>query len=415
MAEMNDERAVALYREEADKVHPLARFGESRVVRAFASRIMALDNRKVPLNEAEAMLTAQAAIATKLDPFPPAQELWSWVQIRRGEDGKEKRILTIMRGRDGTLKNAKKNAKNDGTHLFPPRYRLIEDEAERARRRIPKDAMAFDCKVEDYLSMTTWTSAAVALKDIGLSPSQIMERLGDAPGDGGLGILTIEEMKTLDRSQNKMTHEERCQKRAFIAALRKRWAPQEYGQEDAAASSDTDDYIIEGEWLLVEPEVKNGAELHQIAKDGAEALFGGGMEGELPEGTVAKGTPRPHPPETVRNKWKAAVVKFAGAEAEQMRGKITLRQKMAWQLRECFPGDEHQDDKAHSVIGFLTEGRTTSSKDLTGPELIATERWLDSEEPEGPGSGFVPRKESRQEAALIVTARMKELGQEPLL
>jgi len=73
MAEMNGEKAVALYREEADKVHPLARFGESRVVRAFASRIMALDNRKVPLNEAEAMLTAQAAIATKLDPFPPAQ------------------------------------------------------------------------------------------------------------------------------------------------------------------------------------------------------------------------------------------------------------------------------------------------------------------------------------------------------
>ena len=174
MAEMNGEKAVALYREEADKVHPLARFGESRVVRAFASRIMALDNRKVPLNEAEAMLTAQAAIATKLDPFPPAQELWSWVQIRRGEDGKEKRILTIMRGRDGTLKNAKKNAKNDGTHLFPPRYRLIEDEAERARRRIPKDAMAFDCKVEDYLSMTTWTSAALTLKNIPLSPPPIL-------------------------------------------------------------------------------------------------------------------------------------------------------------------------------------------------------------------------------------------------
>ena len=135
----------------------------------------------------------------------------------------------------------------------------------------------------------------------------------------------------------------------------------------------------------------------------------------IPEGTVAKGTPRPHPPETVRNKWKAAVVKFAGAEAEQMRGKITLRQKMAWQLRECFPGDEHQDDKSHSVIGYLTEDRTTSSKDLTGPELIATERWLDSSESEGPDSGFVPRKESRQEAALIVTARMKELGQGELL
>src|SRR3990167_11356462 len=88
-----------------------------------------------------------------------------------------------------------------------------------------------------------------------------------------------------------------------------------------------------------------------------------------------------------------------------MRGKITLRQKIAWQLRECFPGDEHQDDKAHSVIGHLTEGRTTSSKDLTGPELIATERWLDSSEPEGPDSGFVPRKESRQEAALVSLRR----------
>jgi hypothetical protein len=275
--------------------------------------------------------------------------------------------------------------------------------------------MAFECLIEDHLSATAWDSRAAMLKDLGLSPAEVMEKAGDPPADVGLGVLTLEEMRDFDKTgQNKMTHEERCQKRAEMAALRKRWAPQEFEPADEA-SLDTDDYIIEGEWLLEEPQVKTGEELHEAAVAGAQTLYGGGMEGEVPEGKVAKGTDRPFPPETVRHKWKAGVIQFEGADANQKRGKIDLFQYIAWQLEECFPGDERGEAKRHSVVVYLTEGRTDSTKELTGAELIATERWLDSSEPEGPGSGLKPRIESRKEAAAMVDARMKELGQGELL
>ena len=103
------EKSVALFHGEADH-HALARYAESRVVRALAARIRAIDNRKIPLNEMEATLTAQAAIGSGLNPFPPSQELWSWVTVKA-----DKRVLTVMRARDGSLKIAKENMRREST------------------------------------------------------------------------------------------------------------------------------------------------------------------------------------------------------------------------------------------------------------------------------------------------------------
>jgi hypothetical protein len=274
----NEKALVPIFRGEAEAVHPLARFGESRVVRALSDRILMTDRRKVPLSRNEAILTAQAAVAYRLDPF--MGEIWSWVNVFQG-----RRVLTIMRGRDGTLKIAKRNAEKAGTYLLSPKFELLIDESKRAALGIPDGAMAVMCYQEDKASVDDWYQRVQTLKDAGFTAAKIEATVGDIPRDEGLGILTAQEMGQLDRSGNKMTHLERVQKRAHMAALRKRFAAQEFGDEgDESASIDTDDYIIEGEWLEVPLDLDDDDERSQEEKEsssaqGSDVLFGEKEEG----------------------------------------------------------------------------------------------------------------------------------------
>ena len=269
MSEQND-RLPVLFHGPAEAVHPLARYGESRVVRVLKDRIMATDKRAIQLNEEEAILTAQAAIAYRLDPF--MGELWSWVTKR--QDGT--RVLSMMKGRDGTLKIAKQNATAQGTHLLSPRFTQIVDEAQRTTLLIPQGALAFECKQEDHLSVTTWQARYNKMVDAGAKHDQILETIGESPADYGLGVIEKEELVRLSRGSNKMTHVERCQKRAHTAALRKRWAAQEFGQLEES-SLETDDYIIEGEWLdlqFVEDDDRPQEEKESESARASEQLFG---------------------------------------------------------------------------------------------------------------------------------------------
>ncbi|MCJ7831355.1 MAG: hypothetical protein MUP86_02395, partial [Dehalococcoidia bacterium] len=249
------EKAVVLYKGDAEAVHPLARYGESRVVRIVADRLVLTDNRKNRLNREEALLTAQCAIACQLNPFPPNPELWAWVTVRA--DGK--RDLTLMRGRDGSVKIAMRNAKAQNTYLLSPRFRLVTDVSERERLHIPEGALAFYCTSEDYLSITTWQSMVTTMKDAGVSAEKLLEKAGDPPSDWGIGYVSAEEMENLEwyhdragkrikKLEVKMTHVERAQKRAYMATLRKRWAAYQE-PEEVASSLDTDAYIVEGEWM----------------------------------------------------------------------------------------------------------------------------------------------------------------------
>ena len=132
--QVNNERAVALYHGEASKLHPLATFGENKVVRALATRILAADYRQTKLNEEEGLVLAQAALVERLNPFPPNPEIWGWVSDKWNPAVNRKvRTLTIMRSRDGTLKVAKDNMKKAGTHMLPPRFTVIP-ESDKDRR-----------------------------------------------------------------------------------------------------------------------------------------------------------------------------------------------------------------------------------------------------------------------------------------
>jgi hypothetical protein len=263
------EKLPVLFAGDASDAHPLARYGENKVVRIMADRIMALDKRKEPLNKQEALLYAQAAIAYRLDPF--GGELWAWIQ--KYSDGR--RFLTIMKGRDGTLKIAKQNAERSGTYLLSPRFQMVIDEARLAQLKVPPGALVFECFQEDYESITLWQERYNKMVDAGAKHNQIVELIGDSPADYGLGILTVEEMESLDKGQNKMTHVERCQKRAHMASLRKRWAAQEFG-EIPNASTNTEDYLIEGEWLELEPPKIMGTDEEKEARasKGKDTLYG---------------------------------------------------------------------------------------------------------------------------------------------
>ncbi len=271
----SDSRLPVLFHGEAEKVNALARYGESKAIRIVADRLEATDKSKVPLTRSENLLVAQAAIATGLIPFEPNPELWKWVSIRNGQ-----RFLTIMRGRDGTIRLASEAAQHAGTYIMAPRYRQIIDEQEKAKLGIPKDAMVVEAFVEDKQTNDEYYKRFALLKDAGMNAEQIMEKIGETPNaDSGIGILTMQEMKQLEKAPggNRFPHINRVRKRAYIEALKARWAPNiNYAALTEGRSSDTEDYIIEGEWLEVEIE-DNGKSQEEKESQGAKAsehLFG---------------------------------------------------------------------------------------------------------------------------------------------
>lgn len=272
------EKAVALYHGEAK---PLAKYGESKVVRIVKDRIMALDARKEKLNDLEALTLAQCAVATRMSPFPPDNELHAWVKVSQG-----RRTLTIMRGRDGSLKRAKENMAKAGTHMESPRFRLITDKVERASLLLNETDLAYDCAVSDYLSLQAYFASWATLKDAKLTGQEILAQLGPVPADHGLGVMSADEIERLEwykddqgkkvrKQEVKYNHVERCQKRALMASLRIRWLSDE-AQPDEEILSDVDDFIIDSEWKLIEPPkvAATTEERGSRAAKGATDLFG---------------------------------------------------------------------------------------------------------------------------------------------
>lgn len=349
-----NEKAVALFHSEA---HPLARWAESKVVNVFADRIMATDGRKIPLNRDEAITTAQAALAYRLDPF--MGEITSWVTVR--QDGR--RILTVMKGRDGILKIAKANARAEGTYLENPRFFMLVEETKRARLHVEEGDLAFECFVPDKKSTDSYYERVAILKEAGFTKEEIDAKLGDPPGDWGLGIVSKDEIenrhwyhdksgKRLRKIEVKYSDVELCRKRALMAALRVRWVAQEF-PEPTSASADTDDYIIDGEWMMLEPE-KNAdpVERQRAAQRGSAALYGTEDPDPRPS--------RPYDPDMLKERAAAQVTRRGQAQVSQAQ-----RQVATIALSEACGGD---DKARHSFIKFLFD--KTSSKDLTAAEVL---------------------------------------------
>lgn len=230
-------------------LHPLQPYGPTKALREMTRRIMALDTAKGPyrLQAMEAAHLAQVAASAQLNPF--TGEIWAWVNVK----GDGTRALTIMPGRRGLLRHAHEQAKEQGTHFWPE-YDQIVDPEERADLRIPQGALAFRCRLKDHKDVETWTMAINACKEAGYTPDEIRREVGPMPFTVGIGILTKQEMATLDRkSSNKMSHVERCQKRAYMMALKQRF-DLPLGGSVGAQGETIDDYVLDSEWREVDEE-----------------------------------------------------------------------------------------------------------------------------------------------------------------
>jgi hypothetical protein len=389
-----NEKALALFHGDAGDAHPLARWGEARVVRALATRVMLTDGRKVPLNEGEAILVAQAALAYRLDPF--MGEIVAWVK----EQQSGRRILTVMKGRDGVLKIAKANAAVEGTYLENPRFYRVIEEQRKLALGAGKDDMVIECWVPDKKSTDSYYERIAICKEAGYSKVEIDEKVGATPpADYGLGIVTADEIENRHYYHNnkgertgtidvKFTDVELCQKRAMMAALRKRWAAQEF-LEPVGGSTDTDDYIVDAEWMVVEPEkATDPVERAERAQAGREALFGGGPVEQVS---------RPYPPVVVKNKVGRKVEEGAKKKIQLTQGQ---RGMVIGAMNEAL-GD---DKKRHTVLKFLFN--TDSAKNLADAEFYGLMEWLTISKDSG--GTYLPSPIACQELERIVTEAMTE-------
>lgn len=203
-----------------DWLHPLEPYSPRKVLIELTRRWMTLNNPKMktPLNSHEAGLLIQTAVSSQLNPFSaPSPEIWAWVTEKSGN-----RYLTIMAGRTGILRHANEKAEEMG-HMWNEEYRKITDSDERAWLNIPDGAMAYECIVRDDVSLAKWTETYKTLRETGLNNDEILAQIGDSPRWLGIGVLTIEEMETLNTGTNKMPHAERCRKRSLMSGLKKKY------------------------------------------------------------------------------------------------------------------------------------------------------------------------------------------------
>ena len=103
------------------------------------------------------------------------------------------------------------------------------------------------------------------------------------------------------------------------------------------------------------------------------------------------------------------VERYKGSRRNTKVGKMEVWQFARWQLAECWAGDDIADRNCHSVSIFLF-GKE-SSKDWTGAEARAIQKWMDPQEKAG---DMVPSDMAKSEARAIVTHSMKDAGQEEL-
>lgn len=228
-------------------LHALTPYGPTKAVREMTRRIIALDKSKIKLTATEAAHAAQLSISTNLNPF--ANEIWFWVQ-KKGD----KREFNWMPGRRGIVRQANEQAEKRGTAWnYTDRLLTINEKKERS---IDPDDMAVLVTVREDQEMRDWVPAFDALKEA-LGAEEAARQL-PPPGSSGIGIITKEEMRELDKyGKNAMPHYNRAQKRGLTEALKNKYNLQ-FGFGGAGAPENAysdyihEDQIIDGEFEDVE-------------------------------------------------------------------------------------------------------------------------------------------------------------------
>lgn len=311
-----ESKLPVLYRGTADQANPLARYQSSRAVRIVADRIMALDSQG--LQKHEGILVAQACLVHRLNPFPPRPEIHYWVDTWHDrQTGLEKRRLNIMEHREATIRKAEENARREGTYLEAPRFFHITED-------VTKESLGFDvnekvcrCEVSDHRQVTEYYKQRLQFKDEGLDSKEIDKRIGKIP-DHYVGWASLTTKEVADCKKAKFPAVNKVQKRAYIEALKQKWAPLVNIDEIIEGAPDDDDaYVIDAEWITAE--ISDDAPTFDDDPSEEGALF---QEEESktaaakPSESPKKGTESP--PATVErleNQWEEETLKKA-AELE---------------------------------------------------------------------------------------------------
>lgn len=393
-----------------DQISALARYRTAQEVRILAERVQFHGQGKpIPPSMAECIAISAYALYYGLD--PDTNELHYWITTKG-----PKRQLTIFRGRDGTESLATRAAKQAGTHLYPPKYYILDSERKK-KLGIPKDALAIETTVSDYKSYGDWIKRGLEFKEMGFSPEKIDEKLGDEPVYSGIGVVSAEEIerrnnpswlhKCTNNEENKIvlqrtgkggkpytvklrrlkgfdncpdcdyeskaepskwSNVELCRKRSYIAAINK-WAARYDPSDLVGARHEAAAYAIAGEWKDIEDEPGSPVEpTEPSSESGAE-------EGIITIDTTPPQTPPTPPSKDVapakvivprtaaqtRDAYLKLVKKHKGARTHE-----SLVSNAGWMLSDCFPKD---DDSRHACQMYLA-GKP-SLTDFTGAELKA--------------------------------------------
>jgi hypothetical protein len=369
MTEQTNE--VVLY---AGPAAALARYGETAVVRAVAKRVELYHRGKEPLLPQEALLIAQAAVYHDLDPDPAMGELQWWTQDKRekveepGPGGRSievwrpRRVLTIMRGKRGNELVANENLQALGSYMDSPRYRLVTDTDERARCRAKDGDLVIECRVSHYRETQDYFNRRTILRDEKMTSKDIDSRIGaEPPSVPGIGILTAEEMAELEKSKNKMTHVERCQKRAKRAAMENAGWLRRPQRQLEAQNLDLSKYAVDGEWIEVV--ARDPSATAKAAERSSTDLYGPKGNGD-----VAK---RPWKPEVAREAMRRMTMKY-----ERQHSTATDKQRGTAMgvITAIYGGGKEGEEKRHCWLRYCFS--VESGKDLTGPQILAIFDWL---------------------------------------
>ncbi len=405
--EEQKEKAVVLYRGATDRHAVLARYGSAKLVRIQAERLQMTEKGKNGLEWPEALLVAQASLATGLSPFEPQPELWHWIAIK----GDGKRQLTIMRGRDGTIRLAEEAARRDGTYLMPAKFTQIIDSREKTELGFGPDDLVWKAQIFDHRTADEYYRRRKDLKEEGLSSDEIDHKLGGEPAsDVGYGYMPVKEMSEINQKSYgklKFPHVNRVQKRAQVEALKKRWASH-INMTALADLAPTDDesYSVEGEWREIAVD-----DLKDVTPTGEppterDLHFESAAETtkEDPQPEAAKAEPkthRPYDPDIVKAGVLQRLRKHKGARKTQKypgESQMDYFEVAMWQLQECFMDPKFDAEPTGEIVLDYLFGHS-EIEPTTGAESRALLEWLD---PTRNGIGdLTPNILSVQEARLI--------------
>jgi hypothetical protein len=209
-------------------VAPWADRGE---VRELAERLQTMIPGGQKLTHVEALTLAQAAVAHGLDPFNG--ELW----FLKDKQGKP---MGLMAGIKGHRRSAHRQMREEGGGNYWPEFEGPLSVDEKAAVGIPKDALAYRCKIRDTQTVDQYVSQIERLMKTGL-PWEIVEGIvGKKPFTEGIGFAQPSE-------RSKMTLVQRAQKRAEADALKRR-----FDLPFGIAVGMNGDAVIEGEFVVEE-------------------------------------------------------------------------------------------------------------------------------------------------------------------